>query len=313
MGAYAQFTKKLFDQKLTLTASGRFDKNENFKAQFTPRFAAMIRLAKDHNLRMSYQTAYRFPGNLAQWIRLDVGGDYLLLGGLPWVMDYMHADKNPVHLINSDGSTIEASPYQYKEFKPETMRSFEIGYKGLIKNKLLIDAYTYFGKYEDFIGRIGLYQPGTGQAYSITVNSSNKVKTYGFGLGMDYRMKNNYSLFFNAYSDVITDVPSGFKAYFNAPKYRFNAGFGNSGLGKKELFSFNVMMRWQDAFEWEGELANGPLKAFATVDAQVSYKLSKINSTLRLGGTNIFNHYYKNAYANPSIGGLYYAAYIYNF
>ena len=32
VGAYAQVTKKLFEQRLTLTASGRFDKNENFKA-----------------------------------------------------------------------------------------------------------------------------------------------------------------------------------------------------------------------------------------------------------------------------------------
>jgi len=308
IGAYTQLTKKLFQQKLTLTASGRFDKNENFKPQFTPRFAALISVAKHHNIRMSYQTAYRFPSNLSQWIRLDVGGDFLLLGGLPWVMDYMHTDKNPVLEIGGP-----QTPYQYKEFKPETMRSFELGYKALIKNKLLIDAYGYVGNYKDFIGRIGLFQPGTGKAYSITVNSSNKVKTYGFGLGMDYSMKKNYSVFFNLYSDVITDVPTGFKSYFNAPKYRFNAGFANSGLGRKELFSFNVMMRWQDAFDWEGELANGPLEAFATFDAQVSYKLPNIKSTVRLGGTNITNHYYKNAYANPSIGGLYYAAYIYNF
>ena len=130
--------------------------------------------------------------------------------------------------------------------------------------------------------------------------------------GMDYRMGNNYSVFFNAYSDVITDVPAGFKSYFNAPKYRANAGIANSGLGKKQLLSFSIMMRWQDAFEWEGELANGPLNAFATADAQVSYSMPKIKSTLRLGGTNILNHYYKNAYANPSIGALYYAAYIFN-
>ncbi len=310
VGAYAQVTKKLFEQKLTLTASGRFDKNENFKPQFTPRFAALIKLAKDNNLRLSYQTAYRFPGNLAQWIRLDVGGDYLLLGGNPWVMDYMHADKNPVHqYING---VVDTNPYVYQDFKPETMSSFEIGYRGIIKDKLMIDGYTYFGKYEDFIGRIGLYQPNTGNAYSITVNSSNRVKTYGFGLGMDYKLEGNYSVFFNAYSDVITDVPAGFKSYFNAPKYRFNAGIANSGLGKNKLISFSIMMRWQDAFEWEGELANGPLSAFVTADAQVSYKLPKINSTLRLGGTNIFNHYYKNAYANPSIGALYYAAYIFN-
>ncbi|MGZ5136024.1 MAG: TonB-dependent receptor plug domain-containing protein, partial [Flavitalea sp.] len=311
IGAYMQVTKKLFAEKLTLITSGRFDKNENFKAQFTPRFAALVKLAKNHNLRMSYQTAYRFPGNLAQWIRLDVGGDYLLLGGLPWVMDYMNAGKNPVHQINDDG-TINPNAYTYKEFKPETMRSFEVGYKARIKNKLLLDAYAYIGKYEDFIGRIGLDQPATNQRYSIVVNSANKVKTHGYGLGMDYRMENNYSAFFNVYSDIITDVPSGFKAYFNTPKYRFNAGFANDGLGKSKKVGFNIMMRWQDAFEWEGELANGPLKAFATVDAQVSYSFPKIKSTMRLGGTNIFNHYYQNGYANPRIGGLYYAMYAFN-
>jgi len=309
-GGYVQVTKKILNDFLTLTASGRFDKNENFKAQFTPRFAALIKLDKNNNFRMSYQTAYRFPGNLSQWIRLNVGGEFMLLGGLPWVMDYMHTDKDPVYEVDQNGVPA-STPYVYREFKPETMRAFELGYKSLIQNKLLIDAYAYFGKYEDFIGRIGLYQPSTNQAYSIVVNSVNKVRTHGYGIGMDYRMKNNYSLFMNAYSDVITDVPSGFKSYFNTPKYKVNAGFGNSGLGKKELVGFNILARWQDSFEWEGELANGPLKSFTTVDAQVSYKLPKINSTIRLGGTNVFNKYYKNAYGNPEIGGVYYASFIY--
>ena len=307
VGGYIQVTRKLFDDKLTLTGSGRFDKNENFNGQFTPRVAALIKIAKDNNLRLSYQTAYRFPGNLEQWIRLDVGG-LLLLGGLPWVMEYMHADKNPVYQVG----VTPATPYVYKEFKPETMRSFEIGYKGLIKNKLLIDAYAYFGKYEDFLGRIILNQPATNKNYSIVVNSTNKVKTHGFGIGMDYRIKKNYSAFFNVYSDVITDVPSGFKSYFNAPKYKLNAGFANSGLGKKERIGFNIMMRWQDGLDWEGELANGPLPAFATADAQVSYKLPVIKSMIRIGGTNIFNKYYKNAYASPMIGGLYYVGFLYN-
>ena len=111
---------------------------------------------------------------------------------------------------------------------------------------------------------------------------------------------------------MITDVPEGFKSYFNTPKYRLNAGFANSGLGKKERFGFNVTMRWQDGFEWEGELANGPVKSFATIDAQVSYKLPKIKSSLRLGGTNITNNYYQNAFGNPRIGGLYYASFMYN-
>ena len=305
IGGYMQFTRKLINDKLTLVASGRFDKNENFKAQFTPRVAALVKVAQDHNIRMSYQTAYRFPGNLSQWIRLEVG-NVLLLGGLPWVMDYMNTDEQPV----IDLSTNE--PLVYKPFKPETMQSFELGYKGIINDNLRVDVYGYMGKYKDFIGRIGLFQPSTNKAYSIVTNSSNKVKTHGFGLGLDYKMSNNYSVFFNAYSDVITDVPTGFKAYFNAPKYKLNAGFSNSGLGKSKRFSFNVMMRWQDGFDYEGELANGPVESFTTMDAQVSYLFPGIKSQVRIGGTNIFNKYYKNAYAHPEIGGLYYVGFSFN-
>src|SRR6185295_1110458 len=305
-GAYAQITKKLFDNKLSLSASGRYDKNEDFKGHFTPRITALITVAKDQNIRLSYQTAYRFPTTQQKYIRLDVG-DYILLGGLPWVMDYMHTKEQPVYEVGGP-----ATPYTHKELKPESMQSFEIGYKGLIAERLLIDLYGYLGHYEDFLGRNVLFQPSTGNVFSTVVNSSTKVKTHGFGLGLDYQLPNNFSAFFNAYSDVITDVPSGFQSFFNTPKYRLNIGFANSGLGKSKHFSFNAMLHWQDAFMWDGELANGPVNAFASVDAQLSYRIPKIKSMIKLGGSNIFNHYYKNAFGNPETGGLYYMSFGYN-
>ncbi len=308
-GVYAQVTKKFLNDYLILSVSGRYDKNEDFKGHFTPRATALIKIAKDNNLRLSYQTAYRFPSTQQKYIRLNVG-DYILLGGLPWVMDYMNAKKNPVvELVNGVPSS---TPYIYKEFKPETAKSFEVGYKGLIANKLLIDGYTYFGKYQDFLGRNALYQPATGQVYSTVVNSSTQVKTHGFGLGFDYQLPASYSVFFNMYSDVITDVPLGFQSFFNTPEYRLNAGFANAGLGKNKRAGFNVTLRWQDAFKWDGELANGPIKAFSTVDAQVNYKFPKVKSMIKLGGTNILNQYYQNAYGNPKIGGLYYVSLGYN-
>jgi len=309
-GAYAQITKRLFDNKLSLSASGRYDKNEDYKGHFTPRVTALITVAKNQNIRLSYQTAYRFASTQQKYIRLNVG-DYMLLGGLPWVMDYMHANESPVFEIGPDGK-ISTTPYVYKEFKPENMQSFEIGYKGLIGEKLLVDLYAYAGHYEDFLGRNVLYQPATNQVYSTVVNSSTKVKTHGFGLGLEYQLPNNFSAFFNVYSDVITDVPSGFQSFFNTPKYRLNIGFANSGLGKSKHFGFNAMLHWQDAFMWDGELANGPVNAFTSVDAQVSYNIPKIKSMIKLGGSNIFNHYYKNAYANPEVGGLYYVSFGYN-
>ncbi len=308
-GVYAQVTKKLFKDYLTLSVSGRYDKNEDFKGHFTPRASALVKIAKDNNLRISYQTAYRFPTTQQKYIRLNVG-DYILLGGLPWVMEAMNAIKYPVvELIDGVPSS---TPYVYKEFKPETARSFEVGYKGLIANKLLVDAYSYFGKYLDFLGRNALYQPATGQVFSTVVNSSTEVKTHGFGLGLDYQLPKRYALFFNIYSDVITDVPSGFQSFFNTPQYRLNAGFSNAGFGKSKHVGFNAILRWQDSYNWDGELANGPIKAFSTIDVQINYKFPKIKSMIKLGGTDIFNKYYQNAYGNPKIGGLYYLSVGYN-
>ena len=310
-GVYTQITKKLLDDKLVLTGTGRYDKNENFKGKFTPRIAALISLAETHKIRLSYQTAYRFPSTQQQWIRLNIG-DAVLLGGLPWILNYVQPEKFATFVLNTNDGSV--SPYEYKAMKPEIMSSFEIGYKSLINKKLLIDAYTYFGTYKDFLGRIVLVQP-TRQAlpWSIVTNSTTKVNTWGAGIGFDYKMAKNFFSFFNAYTDNITNVPEGFQAGWSTPKYRLNAGFGNSGLGKKKLIGFNINLRWQDDFYWEsGGLADGTVKAFTTLDAQVNYKLPKIKSMIKLGGTNITNKFYQTGFGNPNIGGMYYVSFAYN-
>jgi outer membrane receptor protein involved in Fe transport len=299
LGAYAQATKKVM-RNLTLSFSGRYDKDQDFRGRFTPRATALVNIAKDQNLRFSFQTAYRFPTSTQRYINLNVGS-YTILGGLPWVVDYM---KSPVMQV--DGGT--PKPYVFQELKPESMRSFEAGYKGLINGRLLADVYGYFGKYSNFLGRNALMDDN-GKIFSTVINSTTEVNMHGVGMGLDYRLPKNYSLTLNAYHDVLTNVPQGFQAFFNTPKYRVTFGFGNASLTKNGAFGFNILGRWQDAFFSEGELASGPVNAFTTIDAQVNYKFKKITSVIKLGGTNILNHYYKNAYANPEIGGLYYISY----
>lgn len=310
-GIYAQATKKLFDEKFILTATGRYDKNENFKGKFTPRIAALISLAENHKIRLSYQTAYRFPSTQQQWIRLNIG-DAVLLGGLPWIQNYIQPDKYSTFVLNT--ATGEVNPWVYQNMKPESMSSFEAGYKCLINKKLLIDAYGYFGSYKDFLGRIVLVQPARQTLpWSIVTNSNTKVNTWGAGIGFDYKMANNFFSFFNIYTDNITNVPNNFQAGWSTPKYRMNAGIGNSGLGKGKRVGFNLNFRWQDDFYWEsGGLADGTVKAYTTIDAQMNYKFKKIKSMIKLGGTNITNKFYQTGFGNPNIGGLYYLSFGYN-
>jgi outer membrane receptor for ferric coprogen and ferric-rhodotorulic acid len=205
-------------------------------------------------------------------------------------------------------------PYSYKPLKPESMRSFEMGYKGSFYNKLLLDMYVYFGKYTDFTGRILLVQPtNNNKIFSIITNSATDVKAWGAGIGLDYKMSKNFFSFINFSTDELTNVPTGFVAQFNTPKYRMNAGFGNSGLGKEKRIGFNINLRWQDSFFWEGGgLADGTVEAYTTLDAQVNYKLTKMKTMIKLGGTNITNKFYQTGFANPYIGGLYYLSFTYN-
>ncbi len=304
IGAYAQATKKLFNNRLTLSASGRIDKNENFKGKVTPRYTALVKVAEDNNIRFSYQTAYRFPTTQQQFIKLQVGSNIYLLGGLPWINSLLMPKGQTSYAIRE--GKITTDPYVAKEFKPETCNSFELGYRGLIEKKLLVDVYGYVSNYRDFIGRTSYFEPQSKTIYSIVVNSDKRVKTSGYGIGLNYLLARNFTASTNFYSDRITDVPGGFIANFNTPKYRLNLGLSNSGFGKNKKLGFAVQYKWQDAFFFENEFGNGNIDAFSTLDAQVSYKWLKNKSQLRLGGTNILNQYYKNGFANPETGGLYY-------
>lgn len=337
MGAYLQISQKMFGDRLKITASGRYDKNTNFKGRFTPRISAVIKLAQDHNLRFSYQTAYRFPTTQNQWINLLVGGGTRLMGGLPQLRDFYNFNGNPAYTLASvqafGASALAGAPnpgllqqQQFGEFKPESTTSFEVGYKGLIGKRLLIDIYAYQARYKDFLSGVTVIQARAGLppsplnvlsannriAYSISVNAPGTVDVKGWGASLEYLLPKNFSINANLYSDVIGDLPAGFVSYFNTPKYRFNAGFANNGFGKDNRFGFNVTYRWVDTFNYEGTFAVGEVPSYTTMDAMISYKLPAIKSLIKVGGTNIFNKYYTNGFGNVEIGGLYYVSFGWN-
>lgn len=339
LGAYAQLSQKLFNDILKLTVSTRYDKNSNFKGRFTPRASAVVKLAKDHNLRFSYQQAYRFPTTQNQWINLLVGGGTRLMGGLPQLRNYYNFSGNPAYTLASvqafGGSALAGSPnpallqqQQFGEFKPESSQSFEVGYKGLIAQRLLIDVYAYWAKYKDFLSGVTVIQARTAPtgpaslfdvldankriAYSISVNTPGDVKTNGWGASLEYLLPKNFSVSGNVYSDNIGDLPAGFISYFNTPKYRMNLALNNSGFGKGDRYGFSMVYRWTDSFHYEGTFGAGHMPSTRTLDAMVSYKLPATKSLIKLGATNLLNTYYRTGWGNPQIGGLYYVSFGWN-
>ncbi len=321
-GGYLQLSKGFAEDKVRITASGRYDKNENFDGRFTPRATALLKIAPNNNVRLSYQTAYRFPSTQQQWINLPLNG-YRLIGGQPYFRQLYNFDGNQTYNLEDlrKGNIVKASAEKYR---PEQVSTFEVGYKGLqLGDKLLIDAFGYYGQYKDFLtrnlivqdtagGTIAVGDTATGSIFSVPVNISDKVKTYGFGLSIDYKLPLGFVISANASSDQISEIPAGFVSFFNSPKYRANATIANNGFGAKKAFGFNVTYRWQDSFYYQGDFASGTVPSFQTLDAQVSAKMNASKTIIKVGANNLLNQYYINAVGNSRVGGLYYVSFGFN-
>jgi outer membrane receptor protein involved in Fe transport len=335
-GGYLQLQKWVVADRLKLTVSGRYDKNENFDGRFTPRATALLKVAKDNHIRFSFQQAYRFPSTQDQWINLRTPAS-ILIGGLPDFYTFYKFGTSPAYTAESivayrnsvNSGTPNPTLLKVADFgtlKPETANSFELGYRGLVTKDLLIDGYAYYSLYKDFLGRkaVGrgvsadptktyteLASPFTTTNYSFISNSENTVKAIGWGISANYRFIKGYELGVNVSGDQLRDVDSGLVTFFNTPKVRFNITFGNERVNGSN-WGFNILYRWQDKMNWEGTFGTGEVNSFGTLDAQVSYRLPKIKSLIKLGATNLVNKYYTSAFGNPSVGGLYYVSLGYN-
>jgi outer membrane receptor protein involved in Fe transport len=337
-GAYLQLQRWFFNERLKLTASGRYDKNENFAGRFTPRATALIKIAKDNNLRLSYQQAYRFPSTQDQYINLLTGGVNRLIGMGQVFRPYYQFDSKPGKTAESvvayRNSVAAGTPNpgllviaSYPDLKPETMNSYEIGYRGLVTKKLLFDAYLYYSQYKDFIARVAvgrgqsassstavelteLASPFTTSNFSFVVNSASKVNAIGWGVSADYEFGNGFHFSANVSGDRLNNVPAGFFAFFNTPKVRYNIGLRNDKVCRN--VGFNVLWRWQDELVWQGTFGTGLIPSYGTLDAQVSWRLSNGKSQIKIGSSNLLNKYYRSAFGNPDVGGVYYFSYGYN-
>jgi len=338
-GAYGQITKRLLNDNLTLQGSLRYDKNENFQGQLSPRLSAVYS-KNNHNIRASFQRGFRLPTTQDQFIDLDVV-TRRLIGSNQLLVDRYNFDPNNSYVSTSvdaavatgNANLFELENRVANDFKPEKINTYEIGYKGLFADgRLLIDAYYYYSQYTDFIAEIdftqavpnGLTGPKVAdnpqlrqdiidgtvptQRFGFDINAQGNVQSQGWALQLDYTFQGGYTIGGNvAYNELISQqdlIDQGFRAAYNTPKYRYNIKFENRKV--TDRLGFNVVWRWQQAFLWESSFGVGVIPEFGTLDAQISYRLPEWKSTVKLGASNLLNDYYVTSIGNPSIGGIYY-------
>lgn len=178
-GAFLQVSKKIINDKLKLTGSLRYDKNQNFEGRLTPRISGVYAVNSQHHFRTSYQAGFRNPTPGDQYIKLNAG-PITILGGVPDNSKGMNVYENTFTAASlgpffgafsaamQGGASPQAAIGQSKDLlvksdveyiKPERVQTFEIGYKGLFGNSLFVDANYYYSVYNDFILNQVVMQP----------------------------------------------------------------------------------------------------------------------------------------------------------
>jgi outer membrane receptor protein involved in Fe transport len=351
-GAYTQASKKLFSEKLKLTASVRYDKSEHYEGQFSPRFSAVYNVGKENFVRASYQTAFRMPTSQDQYLNLDLGF-IRVLGGLPSVVDpydlkqkiftlesvndFGNAVTNYINQYGPDSAIAAIEKYKtkltaldYHYIKPEHVQSFEIGNKGLLAgNDLYYDLSVYYTINHDFIGSYNVVRPESGGAqnsdsvtsaayaiasgaltpYQINTNLNGDVHTYGVAMGLSYNLPKYFVLTGNVTYSKLDKAPYG-RTLYNTPTYKTNLGIGNKNIFKNTGFSVN--WRWTDSYLWQSLFGDGMLAPAHNIDMQLTYRIPKSATSVRLGAANALNHRHTEVYGGSTVGGVYYVSLVYD-
>lgn len=311
IGAYIQATKSFADM-FKIVASARYDKSQYFDGQITPRASLVFSPTKNHNIRASYQTGFKNPVFQEQNIFFSLGPGFILAGGRRDFLPQIH--KGPRFDL---ATGLPAEQIEVPFIKPEQVTSMEFGYKGMITPEFFVDISYNRNTYKNFIGlnlgRLVLYAPTTPDpaaptaVYAIYQNLPGEFNTQGISVGTNYNL-NGYIIGANyTWSNLIDELPAAFLPNFNTPEHKMNITFGNRKVTKN--LGFNVAFRWQSEFYYFSQLGGTSIQenipTFNTVDAQVTYKIRR-GLTAKIGGSNIFNQYYRQALGAPRIGGMYY-------
>ncbi|HNT21960.1 MAG TPA: TonB-dependent receptor, partial [Saprospiraceae bacterium] len=213
--------------------------------------------------------------------------------------------------------------------QPEKVKTFELGYRTTLFNKLYADLGYYYSIYNDFLGyNIGIdatFDPVSGfpqrlQAYRYAANSINQVTTQGAAAGLNYyfgtyyQIQGNYS--WNRLNKEFEDDP--IIPAFNTPEHKYNIGLSGRDIPLKvgglrlNDFGFNINYKWIDSFQFEGSPQfTGFIPSYNLLDGQMNWRIRPWNTTVKIGASNLLDNKQFQAYGGPRIGRLAYLTLLY--
>jgi len=313
-GGYLQLDYRFMDDRMRAVAAGRLDTHSNYDTQFSPKLALVYSVAPGHNIRATYNRAFKSPTVLESFLYIPIDvtavvpGYFLLAGGNIDGYEIRDAGGNVTRTIDP--------------LSPEEVNTVELGYKGVIGEKLFVDGVGYYSWYTDFISPLTTVADGFGgvpfdqdgnqvmldQADFtglLTYFNFGEAKVRGLDLGLNYYFTDaiNASFSVSLIDRVSFDSESGDEFLLNVPETKYKGGvtFGDI-LGAGSFV--NISSRWNSSYRfrsgyWNSDVLLDPERDPETkneipsrfvTDITAGYTIPNTGLSAKVSASNIFNN-----------------------
>ena len=300
-GIYAQSETPLTSQ-VRVVLSGRYDKSTAYEANFSPKAGVLYSPWIDQTFRATYNQAFKTPTSLNNYFSIP---DFVKLaagfGGFG-----VYGNKDGFTVQNAAGTTLAT----YRPLVPEKNTTYEVGYKGILRNRVFVDAAYYQSDYENFISplvTINAHLSGTfaydaaGQRI-VSTNGAQSVLTYlnlgkaklkGLDAGVRWVLTDNVAasgtLSLTTLSKVEkkpTDPAAVLEATaLNTTPTKWNVGMDFNAPERNLLGGFTV--RHVTGYNFRSGINAGVIPTFETLDITFGRRIPSLGAQLNVSVQNL--------------------------
>lgn len=135
-GIYAQSTTPVMPW-LDVVLAGRLDYPENYDRQFSPKAGVVVKPLPDQAFRVTFNRAYKSPTILQTDFFIPDWTSIIAIFG----------NTTGFQRVNAAGTVLAT----FDPMKPETNKTWEFGYKGVLVDRLFVDGTYFRSDYKNFM------------------------------------------------------------------------------------------------------------------------------------------------------------------
>jgi iron complex outermembrane receptor protein len=284
--------------------AGRYDKHDYYDAQFSPKAGVLVTPVEDQTFRLTFNRAFKSPTVLQT--------SFFFPDFAPFVGVFGNRDGYVIK--NATGTVVNT----INPIVPETNDTWELGYKGIIKDKLFLDITGYHSKFKKFMSPLVIianfltpaaaggptfaFNAKTGKQLTggsggpqipLTYFNVGDAKIYGTDIGVRYLITPTVA-FSGTTSlqklDTIYKRPTDplEATAFNSPSSKANVGMDFSEIVSKDAYG-GFTIRYVNGYDFRSGINVGHIPTFSTFDLTAGYRVPALNGRINLSVQNLFS------------------------